>query len=89
MANAEFLDGDSGLGLSMDEVRSTARRQFVASVFVGIVIAVAAAFMALRPAHQDFAGAAPQKYAGVQQPSFATPAGQRLAGLRQPAIELP
>jgi hypothetical protein len=90
MQNVERLEGnDLGVGMSADEIRSVARRQFAASVVVAIVIALAAGLMALKPAYRDTADSAQHKYAGVQQPSFAAGPGQHIAGLKQNAIELP
>jgi hypothetical protein len=90
MNQIEYYDDEAiAPGLTGAEVRESAKRQFVASVAVAVVIALGAGLTLLAPAAQPYAEATARKVAIVQQPSFVTPAGQRLAAMKQAAIELP
>jgi hypothetical protein len=87
--NEYYSDETIAPGLTGAEVRESARRQFIASVAVAIVIALGAGLMVLAPVSQPNAEATARKVAIVQQPSFVAPPGQRLAAMKQSAIELP
>jgi hypothetical protein len=87
--NEYYNDETIAPGLTGAEVRESARRQFIASVAVAVVIALGAGLTVLAPASQPYAEAAARKVAVVQQPSFVAPPGQRLAAMKQSAIELP
>jgi hypothetical protein len=90
MNRIDYYDDEAiAPGLTGAEVRESARRQFVASVAVAVVIALGAGLTLLLPASQPYADATAHKVAIVQQPSFVTPAGQRLAAMKQSSVELP
>lgn len=90
MNSANYFDEEPiGSGLTAAEIQETARRQFVASIAVAVIIAVGAGLAALMPASHHYAEAAPHRLALVQQPTFATPPAQRVASARQHEIELP
>jgi hypothetical protein len=90
MSNIERMqDEDMAFGLTDNEIQTTARRQFVASVAVALVIAAAAGLMALGPARRDNAEAVQHKFALVRQPAFVTPPGERVASAKRYEIELP
>jgi len=85
----ESLDAEAiAAGLSAAEVQSTARRQFVASIAVAIVIALGVALSALIPTPRNRAEAAAHKIVLVQQPVF-TSGAKRVAAEKQDRIELP
>jgi hypothetical protein len=87
MNNIQIFDNDSGIG--WDEVQSVARRQLVASLFTAFVIAAMAGMIAIMPAHREAAAGASQRFATIQQPSFAALPKQRLAALGRHELELP
>ena len=83
-----FDDEESEIGLTRDEIRLVARRQFVASLAAAFVIAVGAVLMALIPASRDHAQLATNKFAIVQQPTFLAQPDQGVASAKQSEIEL-
>ena len=86
---SEFINqGAVRLHLSGSEIRTVARRQFVASVAVAIVIALGLGVTALLPGTHNDAVVAPQKVAAVQQSRFVIPA-EHAAAAMQYAIEAP
>ena len=90
MNRIEFYDDEAiAPGLTSAEVRESAKRQFVASVAVAVVIALGAGLTVLAPASRPYAETSAHKMAVAQQPSFVTPPGQRLAGIKQSSVELP
>jgi len=85
MSAAHTFDHDEfEVGLTRDETRVVARRQFIASVLVAGVIACGAALVWLVPADHGVATQSPHRFAQVQQPIFVN---QGVASARQ--IELP
>jgi hypothetical protein len=90
-------EGDENItiGLSADDIRAVAKRQFVASIAVAAVIAIGAGLAALMPATLTVASqnvtsvAATRSIAQVQQPTFVTPLAHRLASAKTREIELP
>jgi hypothetical protein len=85
MDNQVFDEGHA-VGLDLDEVQSSAGRQFLASLVVGVVIIAVAGLVSLRPVHHDSAGLALNGVASVQEPTFVT---QHVAGRVRHEIELP
>jgi hypothetical protein len=80
MASIEHIDDEAiGSGFSGAEIKSTARRQFVASAAVAVIIAIGAGLLAMAPAKRDYAEVAPRRIAIVQHPTFATPLSDRVA----------
>jgi uncharacterized protein involved in exopolysaccharide biosynthesis len=72
------------------DLQAMARRQFVASVAVAIVIGLGAILIALAPASRDYASDATHRVAAVQQPKFAPQTVNSLAAAtRRRDIELP
>ena len=86
---AYFDDEESEIGLTRDEIRLVAKRQFVASLVAAFVIAVGAALTALIPASHDYAQVAPHKFAVVEQPTLLAQPDQGVASAKQSEIELP
>jgi len=85
MSAAHAFDYDEfQVGLTRDETRVVARRQFIASVLVACVIACAAVLVWLIPADRGAATQVSHGLAQVQQPIFVN---QGVASARQ--IELP
>ena len=79
-----FDDHEFLVGLTRDETRIVAKRQFIASVLVACVIACGAALLWFVPADRGVATPAGHRFAQVQQPIFVN---QGVASARQ--IELP
>ena len=85
MSAAYFNDeNELPVGLTRDETRLVARRQFIASVLVACVIVCGAALLKFVPTEPGQAGFASHGLAQVQQPIFVN---QGVASARQ--IELP
>ena len=85
MSAAHTFDDDELLvGLTRDETRLVARRQFIASALVAGVIVCAAALLWFIPGERGAATPAARGFAQVQQPIFVN---QGVASARQ--IELP
>jgi hypothetical protein len=82
----QVFDESHAVGLDLDEVQSSAGRQFLASLVVGVVLIAVAGLIALRPVHQDSAGLALHRFASVQEPAFVS---QHVAGRILHEIELP
>jgi hypothetical protein len=81
----QVFDESHSAGLDLDKVQSSAGRQLLASLVVGVIIIAVAGLIALRPVHHDSAGLALQ-VASVQGPTFVT---QHVAGRIRHEIELP
>ena len=77
---------DDEAGLTRDEIHSTMRRLFVASMVTALVMAVGAGLMAMAPASHSEAQRAAQRFALVQQPIFVD---QGAVASKQSGIELP
>jgi hypothetical protein len=89
MSSSEYFEEDTmGPGLSDAEIRAVARRQFVASVAVAVVIACGVGLTLVMPASRDRVEAAAHKFASVQQPAFVGDAPQQTASAKH-EIELP
>jgi hypothetical protein len=89
MGNSEFIgDEASAFHLSHAEIQLVARQQFVASVAVAIVLALAVGLNAVLPERHDYAGVVAHKIAMVQQPKFVSQA-KRVAADTQYEIEAP
>jgi hypothetical protein len=89
MGNSEFIgDEASAFHLSRAEIQLVARQQFVASVAVAIVLALAVGLNAVLPERHDYAGVVAHKIAMVQQPKFVSQA-KRVAADTQYEIEAP
>jgi hypothetical protein len=90
MSAIEFYDdGEVATGLTREEIRLIARRQFTASVAAAIVIFVAAISVAMTPASRDMAQTSQKRSVAVQQPTYVSPLDQGVASARQGEIELP
>jgi hypothetical protein len=90
MSGAEFIDDEEiAIGLTRNEIRLRARRQFVASLAAAIVSAGGAVSMALVPASHNYTQVAPHKFALVQQATFVTPLEHGVVSAKQSQIELP
>ena len=77
-------------GLDNVDLQAMARRQFVASAAVAVVIGVGAILMAMAPASRDYAEVATHKASAVQQPKFVSRTIGGVAEVKQPRpIELP
>jgi hypothetical protein len=72
-----------GTGLTVSTLQSAARRQLVGSVVALTVIAIFAAFTALRPVHTASVAAVNHPFPSVQQPILETPGRDRLAAAKQ------
>ena len=85
MSGADYAENlHTEIGRAGDEIRSIARRQFVASLAAAFVTITGVALLAVVPAsNNDQIGQ--RKFAGVQQPTFVKSPDQRLAS----AIEVP
>ena len=89
MGSNEFIDDEAGaFHLSDAEIQLVARKQFVASIAVAIVLALGVGLNAVLPASQNYAGVAMQKVAAVQQPKFVV-SGKHIAAATQYEIEAP
>jgi hypothetical protein len=75
-------------GLSTVEIKSMAGRQLVASIAVGVVIALGLGLATLMPPSHKYAEAVQHKLALVQQPTFVSAPAERFASAKS-AIELP
>jgi hypothetical protein len=82
----QVFDESHAVGLDLDEVQSSAGRQFLASLVVGVAIIAVGGLIALRPVHPDSAGLALHRVASVEEPTFVT---QHVAGRVRYEIELP
>jgi hypothetical protein len=82
----QVFDESHSAGLDLDKVQSSAGRQLLASLVVGVIIIAVAGLIALRPVHHDSAGLALHRFASVQGPTFVT---QHVAGRIRHEIELP
>jgi hypothetical protein len=82
-------DEDTAFGLGDEEIQATAKRQFVASLAVALVIAAAAGLMALGPVRHDRADAMQHKFALVRQPAFVISPAQQVASTKRYEVELP
>jgi hypothetical protein len=82
-------DEEMAFGLGDEEIQATAKRQFVASLAVAVVIAAAAGLTALGPVRHDSADAMQHKFALVRQPAFITSPAQQVASARRFEVELP
>ena len=91
MSETEFSeDQEVTIGLSAAEIKEVAKRQFVASIAVAIVIAIGVGAAMLMPASHDYAQLAPHKVAAaVQQPIFAVPQTARIETNKKHELELP
>jgi hypothetical protein len=88
---AEIVRDESevpGTGLTVSSLQSVARRQLIGSVVVLAVIAIFAAFTALRPPHTASVAAVSRPFPSVEQPILETPASDRLAAVKHQS-ELP
>jgi hypothetical protein len=89
MGNNEFIgDEATAFHLSHAEIQLVARQQFVASIAVAIVLALAVGLNAVLPPRRDYVGVAAHKIAMVQQPKFVNQA-KRVATDTQFEIEAP
>jgi hypothetical protein len=82
----QVFDESHAVGMDLDEVQSSAGRQFLASLVVGVIIIAVAGLISLRPVHHDSAGLGLHRVASVQEPTFLT---QHVAGRIRHEIELP
>ena len=90
MGEVQYTDDEEiASGLTGAEIQSVAKRQFVASVAVAIVIALGVVLVAMSPASRDYAGLGTHKVATVQQPKFVTPTTSSFAAAKQHSVELP
>jgi hypothetical protein len=89
MSSSDYFEEDViGPGLSDAEIQAVARRQFVASVAVAVVIACGVGLTLVMPASRDRVEAAAHRFASVQQPTFVSQTPQRSASATH-QIELP
>jgi hypothetical protein len=90
MGEIENFDDEAiASGLSGADIQAVAKRQFVASVAVAIVIALGVIVAMMMPASHDYAGvAASHKVATVQQPKFVA-ATDHVVAAKNTGIELP
>jgi hypothetical protein len=89
MGEIENFDDEAiASGLSGADIQAVAKRQFVASVAVVIVIALGVILTAIMPASRDYAGVASHKVATVQQPKFVT-ATDHVVAAKSTGLELP
>ena len=90
MSETEYSeDQEITIGLSAAEIKEVAKRQFVASIAVAIVIAIGVGAAMLMPASRDYAQVAPHKVAAVQQPILAVPQTARIETNKKHELELP
>lgn len=90
MSETEFSeDQEVTIGLSAAEIKEVARRQFVASIAVAVVIAIGFGVAMLMPTTHDYAQLAPHKLAAVQQPTVAVPQTARVETTKKHELELP
>ena len=85
---SHYIDDLEEPTLSIGEIRSVVRRQLVGSVVVAFGVAAVVGLIALRPVHDDVAGASARNFLAVQQPTFLTPPGRLTAALKH-RTELP
>jgi hypothetical protein len=83
----EFEDV-GGLGLSVGEVRSVARRQLIGSVVAAMVVAAAAGVMAVQAARHAEPYVTAHNFPVVQKPTLVTPPGRLTAAVNR-AAEVP
>ena len=90
MGDIENFDDEAiASGLSGADIQAVAKRQFVASVAVAIVIALGVVVAMVMPASHDYAGvSASHKVATVQQPKFVTTT-DRVVAAKSTGLELP
>jgi hypothetical protein len=89
MSSSDFFEDDTmGQGLSDAEIRAVARRQFVASVAVAVVIACGLGVTLVLPVSRDRVEASMHRFASVQQPTFVGQTPQRSASIKH-EVELP
>jgi hypothetical protein len=90
MGDIENFDDEAiASGLSGADIQAVAKRQFVASVAVAIVIALGVIVAMTMPASHDYAGvAASHKVATVQQPKFVA-ATDHVVAAKSTGLELP
>jgi hypothetical protein len=87
--DSEFIGDEAGaFHLSHAEIQLVARQQFIASIAVAIVLALAVALNAVLPERHDYAGVVAHKIAMVQQPKFVSQA-KRVVADTQYEIEAP
>jgi hypothetical protein len=84
-----YADDEVSTGLTRDEIRVVAKRQFIASIAAAIVVLAGAFSVAILPASRDVAQTAQKRIVSVQQPIYASPLDQGVASARQGEIELP
>jgi hypothetical protein len=91
MSDRKPVDDDAiGFGLGDDsEIQAMARRQFVASIAVAIVIALGFALALIMPASRDHADVAARRSIIVQQPAMEILPGHRIAAAKPAERELP
>jgi hypothetical protein len=90
MSAIEFYDdGEISTGLTRNEIRLIAKRQFTASIAAAIVVVAAALAAAMMPASHDVAQTSQKRIVAVQKPTYASPLDQGVASARQGEIELP
>jgi hypothetical protein len=85
-----FDEGAVEPGPDEIDLQAMAKRQFVASAAVAIVIGLGAILMAMAPTPRDYASIATDRVATVQQPKFAPQTVNSFAAAKQRRdIELP
>jgi hypothetical protein len=90
MDNEESCDSwDIAPGLSAEDIRCVARRQFAASIATAMLIAAVAILAAISPTRYQAAADTPHRTLTIHTPSFVIPGQQRSVALTRRGIASP